>query len=51
MCKNNINNNNYYKCFICTINICQKSKLNHNNNHNIIQYEQISFQIKKEGMK
>ena len=36
-------NNEYYKCFTCKIIICSKCKLNHDKEHNIIEYEKINF--------
>ena len=32
-------NNEFYKCLGCDINLCQKCKSKHDNNHNIINYE------------
>ena len=31
-------NNEFYKCIECNINICPLCKLNHNKEHNIINY-------------
>ena len=41
--KGDIFNNEFYKCEKCNINICPLCKLNHDKNHNIINYEQINY--------
>lgn len=41
--KNNINDNSFYKCYTCLINLCQTYILNHDNNHNIINYEKSKY--------
>ena len=43
-CKNIIySNKEYYKCFNCDINICQKCKLKHNKEHKVINNNQIDY--------
>ena len=37
--KGNTHNNEFYKCIDCNINICPLCKTNHNNGHNIINYD------------
>ena len=41
--KSNTHNNEFYKCLECNINICPLCKSNHNNNHNIINYDSINY--------
>ena len=41
--KGNTHNNEFYKCLDCKLNICPLCKSNHNNNHKIINYDQINF--------
>ena len=36
-------NNEFYKCIECNINICPLCKLNHNKEHNIINYDKIHY--------
>ena len=47
ICKeqNNSNtyNNEFYKCITCDLNICPICKIKHDNNHNIINYEQKNY--------
>ena len=37
--KDNTINNDFYRCNSCKINLCPSCKLNHDKNHNIINYE------------
>ena len=41
--KGNTHNNEFYKCLNCKYNICPLCKSNHNNNHNVINYDQINY--------
>jgi len=41
--KGNTHNNEFFKCLNCKYNICPLCKSNHNNNHNIINYDQINY--------
>ena len=41
--KGNTHNNEFYRCLNCKFNICPLCKSNHNNNHNIINYDQINY--------
>ena len=41
--KSNTFNNEFFKCFKCNINLCPLCKSSHENNHNIINYEQIYY--------
>ena len=45
--KGNSPNYEFYRCLTCNINICLLCKHNHNQNHNIIKYEQINYICKK----
>ena len=41
--RNKGNTKKFYKCIDCKLNICPLCKLNHNNNHNIINYDKIDY--------
>ena len=41
--KSNIYNHIFYRCNKCKINLCPLCQLNHDKNHNIINYEQINY--------
>ena len=45
--KGNIYNNEFYKCLTCKSNLCPSCKLNHDQNHNIINYDSINFICQK----
>ena len=45
--KNNINQNLFYRCCECEINLCNVCQLNHNKNHRIINYEKKDYFCKK----
>ena len=45
--KNETYNNQFYRCNICKINICPICKLNHNKNHNIIDYDNKNYICEK----
>ena len=45
--KSNINNNEFYICNTCKINICPLCKSTHDKNHNIIDYEKKEFICEK----
>jgi len=53
-CNNNkedTNNNQFYKCYNCNINICPSCKLSHDNNHKILDYEQKNYNCNQHGEK
>ena len=41
--KGNTNNNEFYKCLNCKLNLCPLCRLYHNINHNIINYDIINY--------
>ena len=41
--KSNTYNNEFYRCIECKINLCPLCKLNHNKEHNIINYEKKNY--------
>ena len=41
--KSNTDNNEFYKCYECNINICPTCKLKHDAEHNIINYDKIHY--------
>ena len=41
--KSNTYNNEFYRCNTCKINLCPLCKLNHNNNHTIINYDNKNY--------
>ena len=41
--KSEVNNNLFYKCLICNINLCPLCKDKHDKTHNIIDYDQKYF--------
>ena len=41
--KSNAYNNGFYRCNIFKINLCPLCKLNHNNNHKIINYDNKNY--------
>ena len=45
--KYNAYNNEFYRCYECNINICPLCKLNHNKNHNLINYDKIHYLCNK----
>ena len=45
--KGNSFNNEFYKCLTCKINLCPKCKLEHEQNHDIINYEQKIIYVKR----
>ena len=47
--KGNVNNNEFYICLNCKVNLCPLCKSNHNKNHNIINYEQKNCICKEHG--
>ena len=48
--KGNTFNNEFYKCLNCNINICPLCKSNHNNEHNIIKYDDKNILCKQHGV-
>ena len=42
-------NNEFYKCCDCNFNLCPLCKSQHNNSHNIINYDKINFLCQKHG--
>jgi len=47
--KGNTYNNEFYKCLNCDINICPLCKSTHNNEHNIIKYDDKDILCNKHG--
>ena len=41
--KGNTHNNEFFRCLNCKFNICPLCKSNHNNDHNLINYDQINY--------
>ena len=48
--KGNTFNNEFYKCLNCNINICPLCKSNHNNEHNIIKYDDKNILCNQHGV-
>jgi len=48
--KGNTYNNEFYKCLNCNINICPLCKSTHNNEHNIIKYDDKDILCNKHGV-
>ena len=47
--KANVYNNEFYKCFICNLNICLLCKSKHDETHNLINYDKIHYKCNKHG--
>jgi len=45
--KGNIDNNKFYQCINCKLNLCHICKINHNDDHYIINYDKINYMCKK----
>ena len=45
--KYNTDNNEFYKCYECNMNICPSCKLKHDTEHNILNYDKIHYTCNK----
>jgi hypothetical protein len=45
--KGNIENNKFYQCINCKLNLCHICKINHNDDHYIVNYDKINYICKK----